>query len=85
MLQTLFRQADGVPVADIAVAGLGLLIAVLFFFSVLPEITEEDMALQQEAEGLVDDRPIWKRWHCVFGFVSQFVRFHTLITLLVPY
>lgn len=45
----------------LAVACLGAGVAVLFFFATLPEITEADMAVTQEANGIVDDRPLYKR------------------------
>ena len=64
---------NNVQYVYIAVASLGAIIALLFACSYLPEITEEDMAQQQENAGQIDERPLWKRKHCVFGFVAQFV------------
>ncbi|KAK4700858.1 MFS transporter, FHS family, L-fucose permease, partial [Phenoliferia sp. Uapishka_3] len=57
----------------IAVAALGVAIAILFFFSTLPEITEQDMSEFQEDAAGADNRPFWKRWHCIGGFVVQFM------------
>ncbi|KAM0754450.1 major facilitator superfamily transporter [Meredithblackwellia eburnea MCA 4105] len=65
----------------LAVAGLGAAVAVLFFFATLPEISEADMAAQQEACGVVDERPLWKRWHCTLGFVSQFMYVGAQVTV----
>ncbi|GAA6040127.1 hypothetical protein JCM8097_002039 [Rhodosporidiobolus ruineniae] len=56
----------------VGVAGLGALLFVLFIFSKLPEITEDDNEEAQEEFGVVDDRPLWKRKHTVLGFVTQF-------------
>ncbi|GAA5827135.1 hypothetical protein JCM10212_005851, partial [Sporobolomyces blumeae] len=36
------------------------------------EISEEMVAESQESYGIVDERPLWKRKHTVFGFVAQF-------------
>ncbi|KAK4700516.1 MFS transporter, FHS family, L-fucose permease, partial [Phenoliferia sp. Uapishka_3] len=65
----------------IAVAALGVAIGVLFFFSTLPEITEQDMAeFQAEATG-ADERPFWKRWWCILGFVTQFMYVGAQVTV----
>ncbi|KAL8293790.1 hypothetical protein RQP46_000491 [Phenoliferia psychrophenolica] len=66
---------DSVQYVYIAVACLGVAIGILFAFSYLPEITEEDMADMQEADGVVDDRPIWKHKHLMFGLVCQFKQY----------
>lgn len=48
--------------ADLAVACLGVIVMVLFFFATLPEISEEDMFEAEGARGgKVDDRPLYKR------------------------
>lgn len=65
----------------LAVACLGAGVAVLFFFATLPEITEADMAVTQEANGIVDDRPLYKRMHTVLGFVSQFMYVGAQVTV----
>jgi len=56
----------------LAVACLGAAVAVLFTFAKLPEITEDNLEDEQEAAGIADPRPLWKRKHTVFGFLSQF-------------
>merc|ERR1712093_579677 len=53
-------------------ACLGAAVAVLFTFAKLPEITEDNLEDEQEAAGIADPRPLWKRKHTVFGFLSQF-------------
>jgi FHS family L-fucose permease-like MFS transporter len=54
----------------LAVACLGALVMVLFFFCNLPEITDEDMEEQQAEAGIVDTRGFW-RPHMIFGFFTQ--------------
>ncbi|KDE08399.1 hypothetical protein MVLG_01435, partial [Microbotryum lychnidis-dioicae p1A1 Lamole] len=54
---------------------------VLFFFATLPEISEDDMNAQQAAAGYVDDRPLYKRRHTVFGFVAQWMYVGGQVTL----
>lgn len=56
----------------LAVACLGIALFALFCFAKLPEITEASIEQEQEASGLVDERPLWKRKHTVFGFATQF-------------
>ncbi|GAA5983451.1 hypothetical protein JCM10908_000290 [Rhodotorula pacifica] len=56
----------------LGVACLGLLLIGLFTFAKLPEISESAMEEQQEAAGLVDERPLWQRKHTIFGFITQF-------------
>ncbi|GAA5908915.1 hypothetical protein JCM6882_005483 [Rhodosporidiobolus microsporus] len=51
---------------------LGVAVFVLFFFAKLPEIDEAVMEDAQEASGYVDERPLWKRKHTMFGFAAQF-------------
>ncbi|GAA6040193.1 hypothetical protein JCM8097_004176 [Rhodosporidiobolus ruineniae] len=56
----------------LAVGCLGGLLFVLFCVAKLPEITEESLEDAQEEAGVVDERPLWKRKHTMFGFVVQF-------------
>ncbi|BGP48236.1 hypothetical protein JCM10450v2_004108 [Rhodotorula kratochvilovae] len=56
----------------LAVACLGIAVAILFIFATLPEITEESLEEQQDDAGIADGRPLWKRKHTVFGFIAQF-------------
>jgi len=62
----------GLQYTYLAVACLGAAIIVLFFFATLPEISEEMVAESQESFGIVDERPLYKRKHTVFGFLAQF-------------
>ncbi|KAG9316695.1 major facilitator superfamily domain-containing protein [Chiua virens] len=55
----------------LAVAGLGVVLNVLFFFATLPEITEDALAEELQDTGMQDDAPFWKQYHCIFGFVAQ--------------
>ncbi|GAA6040190.1 hypothetical protein JCM8097_004173 [Rhodosporidiobolus ruineniae] len=56
----------------LGVACLGGLVFVLFAFAKLPEISESAIEEAQEEAGVVDNRPLWKRKHTVFGFITQF-------------
>lgn len=56
----------------LGVCGLGVLLMVLFAFCPLPEISEASLQEQLEMEGTASDAPLWKRPHCVLGFVTQF-------------
>lgn len=56
----------------LGVACFGVALFALFCFAKLPEITEAAIEEQQEASGLVDERPLWKRKHTIFGFITQF-------------
>ncbi|GAA6064266.1 hypothetical protein JCM10212_002593, partial [Sporobolomyces blumeae] len=62
----------GLQYVYLGVACLGAAIIVLYAFAKLPEISEEMVAESQESYGIVDERPLWKRKHTVFGFVAQF-------------
>ncbi|POY75209.1 hypothetical protein BMF94_1841 [Rhodotorula taiwanensis] len=56
----------------LGVACFGVALFALFCFAKLPEISEAAIEEQQEASGLVDERPLWKRKHTIFGFITQF-------------
>ncbi|TFY65889.1 hypothetical protein EVG20_g5200 [Dentipellis fragilis] len=56
----------------LAVAGLGIVLNILFFFCELPEITEEALTQEIMDAGVVDDiGPFYKQYRCIFGFVAQ--------------
>ncbi|KAH7888617.1 MFS general substrate transporter [Phlebopus sp. FC_14] len=56
----------------LAVAGLGFVLNILFYFADLPEITEDALADELAAAGLkADQGPFWKQYRCIFGFVAQ--------------
>jgi len=56
----------------LAVAGLGVVLNILFYFCTLPEI-EEEYVLQQLAPTGELEAPesFWRQWRCLFGFVAQ--------------
>ncbi|KZT72100.1 MFS general substrate transporter [Daedalea quercina L-15889] len=56
----------------LAVAALGLVLNILFFFCPLPEISEDALSNEMEEAGLTqDEEPFWKQYHCIFGWVAQ--------------
>ncbi|KAK4056690.1 hypothetical protein OIO90_002242 [Microbotryomycetes sp. JL221] len=65
----------------LAVACLGASVAVLFFFAKMPEISEQAMTEMEESKGIRDDRPLWKRKHCILGFVTQFAYVGAQVTV----
>ncbi|KAI0044539.1 MFS general substrate transporter [Auriscalpium vulgare] len=63
---------DTVQWVYLAVACLGLVLNILFFFCHLPEITEEALTKEIVDKGIVNDiGPFWRQYRCVFGFVAQ--------------
>jgi len=59
----------------LGVACLVFLLAIVFFFSPLPEVTDADMALQAEfmaAETGYVDKPMRKQYKLMFGVAAQF-------------
>lgn len=63
---------DTVQWVYLAVACFGLLLNILFFFCPLPEITEDALSEELQLAGISqDDKPFWKQWHCIFGWVAQ--------------
>ncbi|KAI0683229.1 MFS general substrate transporter [Cytidiella melzeri] len=63
---------DTVQWVYLAVAALGLVLNVLFFFCDLPEITQDALADEMHAVGIrSDDEPFWKQYRCIFGWVAQ--------------
>ncbi|KZT11004.1 MFS general substrate transporter [Laetiporus sulphureus 93-53] len=56
----------------VAVAGLGLMLNILFYFCHLPEISEEALsAAMANAGSKADQEPFWKQYHCIFGWIAQ--------------
>lgn len=63
---------DTVQWVYLAVAGLGFILNILFYFCDLPEITGDALAEEMHEVGLRgDEEPFWKQYHCVFGWVAQ--------------
>ncbi|KAI0317204.1 MFS general substrate transporter [Amylostereum chailletii] len=72
-----FRGANANSLTNVqwvylAVACLGLVLNILFYFCDLPEITEDALEEELIVNGVVEDiGPFWKQYHCIFGFVAQ--------------
>jgi len=63
---------DTVQWVYLAVAAFGLLLNILFFFCPLPEITEDALSEELQVAGIsTDEKPFWKQWHCILGWVAQ--------------
>ncbi|TCD71567.1 hypothetical protein EIP91_007314 [Steccherinum ochraceum] len=63
---------DTVQWVYLAVAGLGLVLNILFYFCDLPEISGDALAEEMHEAGIVSDQgPFWKQWRCIFGWVAQ--------------
>jgi FHS family L-fucose permease-like MFS transporter len=59
----------------LGIAAFVFLLAVVFFFSPLPEVTDADMALQAEqSSGLTGyvDKPMKRQYKLMFGVAAQF-------------
>ncbi|KAF9445908.1 MFS general substrate transporter [Macrolepiota fuliginosa MF-IS2] len=66
------NRLDTVQWVYLAVAGLGVVLNVMFYFCDLPEITEEALAAEIHEVGIHDDeKSFWKQYRCIFGFVAQ--------------
>ncbi|KII92138.1 hypothetical protein PLICRDRAFT_50564 [Plicaturopsis crispa FD-325 SS-3] len=63
---------DTVQWVYLAVAGLGIVLNIMFYFCDLPEITEEALAEEIHEVGITNDvEPFWKQYRCIFGFIAQ--------------
>ncbi|KAH9858758.1 MFS general substrate transporter [Lenzites betulinus] len=63
---------DTVQWVYLAVAGLGLVLNILFYFCKLPEITQDALAQEMHDVGMTnDDESFWKQYRCLFGWVAQ--------------
>lgn len=71
----------------LAVAGLGVAVALAFFFTKLPEVSEEELIEQAEAlahaEGLElkDQGSFWQQTRAITGFVAQFLYVGAQVTI----
>ncbi|WRT64310.1 uncharacterized protein IL334_001242 [Kwoniella shivajii] len=71
----------------LAVSGMGVAVAIAFFFTKLPEVSEE--ALQAEAEALAEAHgadtqaslPFYKQYRAISGFVAQFLYVGAQVTI----
>jgi len=56
----------------VAVAGLGLVLNIMFYFCKLPEITEDALEEELDSAGMVKEHEsFWTQWHTIFGLVAQ--------------
>ncbi|OCH95138.1 MFS general substrate transporter [Obba rivulosa] len=63
---------DTVQWVYLAVAGLGVVLNILFYFCDLPDITEDALAQEMHAAGInADHEPFRKQYHCIFGCGAQ--------------
>ncbi|KAI0703379.1 MFS general substrate transporter [Cerioporus squamosus] len=63
---------DTVQWVYLAVAGLGLVLNILFYFCPLPEITQDALAEEMHEAGMdQDSKPFLQQYHCIFGWVAQ--------------
>jgi len=75
-----FKETDGKDLSKVQWTYLGIAafvfcLAVVFFFSPIPEVTDADMALQAEqCSGLTGfvDKPMRKQYKLMFGVAAQF-------------
>ncbi|RAL60073.1 hypothetical protein DID88_000699 [Monilinia fructigena] len=75
-----FKEGDGEDLSKVqwtylGIAGFVFLLAVVFFFSKLPEVTDADMELQAESSaGLTgyEEKPMRKQYKLIFGVAAQF-------------
>ncbi|KAM5532845.1 hypothetical protein V8D89_013486 [Ganoderma adspersum] len=66
------NSLDTVQWVYLAVAGLGLVLNILFYFCTLPEITGDALAQEMREAGLTnDEEPFLKQYHCIFGWAAQ--------------
>ncbi|KAH8900031.1 glucose/galactose transporter [Thozetella sp. PMI_491] len=59
----------------LGIAAFVFLLAVVFYFAPIPEVTDADMELQaEECAGLTgyEDRPLHKQYKLIFGVIAQF-------------
>lgn len=69
------ENLDNVQWTYLGIAIFVFLLAVVFFFAPLPEVTDADMALQgEESAGLTGyaDKPFRKQYKLFFGVLAQF-------------
>lgn len=77
----------------LAVACLGAVVGVLFFFAKLPEVeetavrrgsivTEETLEVGVDQYGnVIGDRPLYKQYNMIFGFIAQFCYVGSQVTI----
>ncbi|KAI5776321.1 major facilitator superfamily domain-containing protein [Geopyxis carbonaria] len=75
--QVIFANVDDQDLSSVQWVYLGIaifvfLLAGVFFFANIPEITDADMARQAESTGVFDDKPIKSQWLLWAAAASQF-------------
>ena len=69
------HNLDNVQWTYLGIAAFVFLLAVVFYFAPLPEVTDADMALQgEESSGLTGyvQKPIHKQYKLLYGVLAQF-------------
>ncbi|KAL1993965.1 hypothetical protein VTN49DRAFT_2634 [Thermomyces lanuginosus] len=56
----------------LAIAVFVFILALVFFFSTIPEVTDADMAVQTQETIEVEDKPFWKQWKLFHASFAQF-------------
>lgn len=63
---------DTVQWVYLAVAGLGIVLNTLFYFCMLPEISEDALMKEMESKGFSRDvGPFYRQYRAIFGFIAQ--------------
>lgn len=76
----IFKNVDDTSLQSVQWVYLGVgcfvfLLAVVFFFAPIPEVTDADMAAQAESSGAqtaYEDKPLSKQYTLFFGVAAQF-------------
>lgn len=67
------RALANVQWVYLSIAVFVLLLAIVFLFSTIPEITDADMAFQAaETHAGQDDKPLWKQYRLFHAAFAQF-------------
>jgi len=62
-------KLDTVQWVYLAVAGLGIVLNILFYFCDLPEIQQDVTSQDSYSDRKLE--PFWRQWRCIFGFIAQ--------------
>jgi len=78
---------DNVQWVYLAVSGMGVAVALAFFFTKLPEVSEEELQAQAEALAMAGggdakaNEPFRKQYRAISGFVAQFLYVGAQVTI----
>ncbi|KAJ6615097.1 major facilitator superfamily transporter [Mycena sp. CBHHK59/15] len=81
------KNLTNVQYVYIAVAGMGVMVALAFIVTRLPEVSEEELqaaaaALAEESNGdAKSNDPFYKQYRAIFGFVAQFMYVGAQVTI----